>query len=405
MEQQRTQTAEVEGFYRTKFTNQELYGWMARELYVVFSESYRIAFEMARHAERAFQRERGDTSQTFIKFGAWDGTRQGLLAGEKLASDLRRMDAAYHTQNAREHEIVKTISIAQLSPAEFLRLREGTAWSLGKAGAYACSFSLPEALFDEDYPTHHMRRIKAVNVTLQAAAGPYQSVSGRLQLQQSSVRRTPTGLATSEPGPITSMVTSGGVNDTGMFELNFRDERYLPFEYRGVQADGSNPQWKFTLSGGNEFPYESITDLVFQLRYTAREGRAAAAPAILSPRSVLIRVPHTYADAWTAFKEIGALPLTFQTTAKTFPAGKARTRDAITAATVYVRDTAAPTITLQAVSAWSPAPLLATAFDGNPGFFAVTFTGGPVCDVPLTWKITAPSTITDLWIAFTYALT
>ncbi len=405
VEQQRTQTAEVEGFYRTKFTNQELYGWMARELYVVFSESYRIAFEMARHAERAFQRERGDTSQTFIKFGAWDGTRQGLLAGEKLASDLRRMDAAYHTQNAREHEIVKTISIAQLSPAEFLRLREGTAWSLGKAGAYACSFSLPEALFDEDYPTHHMRRIKAVNVTLQAAAGPYQSVSGRLQLQQSSVRRTPTGLATSEPGPITSMVTSGGVNDTGMFELNFRDERYLPFEYRGVQADGSNPQWKFTLSGGNEFPYESITDLVFQLRYTAREGRAAAAPAILSPRSVLIRVPHTYADAWTAFKEIGALPLTFQTTAKTFPAGKARTRDAITAATVYVRDTAAPTITLQAVSAWSPAPLLATAFDGNPGFFAVTFTGGPVCDVPLTWKITAPSTITDLWIAFTYALT
>ncbi|MFO0612369.1 MAG: neuraminidase-like domain-containing protein [Polyangiaceae bacterium] len=399
VEQQLAQSAEVEQYYRSKFTNKELYGWMAGELSVVFSESYRIAFEMARHAERAFQRERGDTSQSFIKFGAWDGTRQGLLAGEKLASDLRRMDSAYHTQNTREHEIMKTISIAQLNPAEFLKLREGK-WSPAPT-SYECAFSLPEALFDEDYPTHHMRRIKSVSVTLQAAAGPYQSVSGRLSLQQSSLRRGPTSDPTVEPGPITSMVTSGGVNDSGLFELNFRDERYLPFEYRGVQSD-----WKFTLSGGNEFPYDSITDLVFQVRYTAREGRKSGSAAALTPRSVLLRLPHSHPDAWTAFKETGA-PITFQTTSKSFPAGKARTLGTVSNVAVYARHPTVPSITLATPAvAWTGSW---SSFESNPGFHRAVLTPAtaPSAASSITWTLSSAqfATITDLWVAFDYSLT
>lgn len=35
-------------------------------------------------------------------------------------------------------------------------------------------------------------------------------------------------------GAIQSIATSGGQNDSGLFELNFRDERYLPFEGAGA---------------------------------------------------------------------------------------------------------------------------------------------------------------------------
>lgn len=31
-----------------------------------------------------------------------------------------------------------------------------------------------------------------------------------------------------------AIATSTGQNDSGLFELNFRDERYLPFEYMGA---------------------------------------------------------------------------------------------------------------------------------------------------------------------------
>jgi hypothetical protein len=35
-------------------------------------------------------------------------------------------------------------------------------------------------------------------------------------------------------GGIQSIATSNAQNDSGMFELNFRDERYLPFEGAGA---------------------------------------------------------------------------------------------------------------------------------------------------------------------------
>lgn len=64
----------------------------------------------------------------------------------------------------------------------------------------------------------------------------------------------------------------------GLFELNFRDERYLPFEGAGAISE-----WRLQLSGkwrdssGNpiEFPqfdFDTISDVVLHLRYTAREG-------------------------------------------------------------------------------------------------------------------------------------
>jgi hypothetical protein len=69
-------------------------------------------------------------------------------------------------------------------------------------------------------------------------------------------------------GAIQSIVTSNAQNDSGVFELNFRDERYLPFEGAGVISE-----WRLELPKEfRQFDYDTISDVVLHVRYTAREG-------------------------------------------------------------------------------------------------------------------------------------
>jgi hypothetical protein len=70
--------------------------------------------------------------------------------------------------------------------------------------------------------------------------------------------------------PVSSIATSTGQNDSGMFEFSFRDERYLPFEGAGVISD-----WEIELSTEKElrqFDYSTISDVILHLKYTAREN-------------------------------------------------------------------------------------------------------------------------------------
>ncbi|MDD3654841.1 MAG: hypothetical protein PHO01_11815 [Desulfotomaculaceae bacterium] len=54
-------------------------------------------------AERALQHELGNPDLSYIHFGCLAG-KEGLLAGEKLYLDVRRMEMAYHDLNRREYE-------------------------------------------------------------------------------------------------------------------------------------------------------------------------------------------------------------------------------------------------------------------------------------------------------------
>jgi hypothetical protein len=59
------------------------------------------------------------------------------------------------------------------------------------------------------------------------------------------------------------------------FELNFRDERYLPFEGAGVIS-----RWRIQLAKKfRQFDYDTISDVMLHLRYTAREGGEALGAA------------------------------------------------------------------------------------------------------------------------------
>ena len=65
-----------------------------------------------------------------------------------------------------------------------------------------------------------------------------------------------------------AIATSSGQNDSGLFELNFRDERYLPFEYQGAVS-----RWRIELPPENNyFDLDTLSDVVLHLNYTAREG-------------------------------------------------------------------------------------------------------------------------------------
>ncbi|MFB2833324.1 neuraminidase-like domain-containing protein [Floridanema evergladense] len=273
---QRENAREIDSFMRSKFTNQELYDWMVSEFSAIFFQSYQLAFEMARRSEVAYRFERGLVESTFIRFGQWDSLRRGLMAGERLQLDLRRLEMAYLNENRREYEITKHISLATLDPVALIQLR-----TTGQ-----CLVSLPEVSFDLDYPGHYMRRIKSVSLTIPCVTGPYTSVNCTLTLLSNKTR------ISSNPAPpyaeklteedarfhlnfaaTQSIATSNAQNDSGLFELNFRDERYLPFEGAGAIST-----WRLELSGkwdGVELPqfnFDTITDVILHLPYTARDG-------------------------------------------------------------------------------------------------------------------------------------
>ncbi|WP_437780974.1 neuraminidase-like domain-containing protein [Sorangium sp. So ce1097] len=292
-ETQMEHAEEVRDFLQEKFTSRDLYQWMVRELSRTYQQVYKLAYDVAKSAERTFQFELGLEGTSFIQFGYFDSLRQGLLAGEKLVLDLKRMEVAYLERNRREFEIQKPVSLAAVNPAALQDLREKG----------ACEFELPEVLFDLDHPGQYFRRIRAVRLTIPCVTGPHTSVSAKLTLLGSAIRKqstaNPTAYAyTGFDDPrfvhdlvgIQSIATSSAQGDAGLFELNFRDERYLPFEGAGVIS-----RWRLELpTAYPQFDHNTISDVVMQLSYTARDGggtlKDGAESAILDGLNKVLKV-------------------------------------------------------------------------------------------------------------------
>ncbi len=272
LELQIRHSQETYTFLSTKYTNKELYSWMVGEVGKLHNKAFQLATEVAKKAERTYQFELGldGTSTDFVKSGYWDSLHKGLLAGERLAADLQRMDVAYLDNNKREQEVVKTVSLAQFAPDQLQMLRDNG----------SCTIEVPEWLLDLDFPGQYMRRIRAVRVTIPCVAGPHTSIGGRLTLTSNSIRKkkdvTDPYYIINESGIVGSpqVSISQGISDSGMFEMNFNDERYLPFEGAGAIST-----WELALAGCEEngeaglrtFDYSTIGDVVLQISFTARE--------------------------------------------------------------------------------------------------------------------------------------
>ncbi len=320
VQQQIEHAQEVDRFLREKFTNAELYAWMQGELSRLYYEYYRFAFDVARRAEQTMKRElmRPELdSKTLVKFNYWDGGRKGLLSGEALYLDVKRMEMAYHEHNLREYELTKHVSLLQVDPLALIRLR-----ATGR-----CTVRLPEALFDLDGPGHYFRRIKTVSLSVPCVTGPYAGVNCKLTLLKSSIRKSPllNGAYAREGsddirfqdyfGGIQSVVASSAQQDSGLFETNLRDERYLPFENAGV----IDSEWQLELPANPgkgepaQFDYDTIADVILHIRYTARDGGAQLRAAALQQIKDLIdaaqaagsvrlfSVRHEFPTEWAKF--------------------------------------------------------------------------------------------------------
>ncbi|MGN6395030.1 MAG: neuraminidase-like domain-containing protein [Mucilaginibacter sp.] len=277
------QSKEAADFLAGKYTNQELYNFMITQVSNTYFKSYQLAYKVAKQAEQCFRYELGLEDSAYINFGYWDSLKKGLTSGEQLFYDIKAMEVAYLDQNKREQELTKSISLSQLDPVALYKLKtNGDCW-----------INLPEELFDMDYPGHYMRRVKSVSLTIPCIAGPYTTVSATLTMTNNSMRISPLAPAdpaqygrkmttgsspvpTDDPrfrdsvGALQSISTSSAQNDSGLFELNFRDERYLPFEGAGAIS-----LWHLELPSFDMFrqiDFDSISDVIMHLKYTARDA-------------------------------------------------------------------------------------------------------------------------------------
>jgi Tc toxin complex TcA C-terminal TcB-binding domain len=335
------QSREVQNFLRDKFTSQELYLHLQKETAALHHKMYQLARQVAGQAERAFNFERGDKARRFLPCEPWDYLHEGLLAGEHLQLALRTMEKEYLNLNVREYELTKHLSLRLHFPLQFLQLKT----------TGMCEINVPEWMFDLDHPGQYMRRIKNVTLTIPCVTGPFTGVNCRLTLLSSRIRLDPSLICPPrsccdhctcdneyEPcccdprfvkhfGAREAIATSSGQNDSGMFELNFRDERYLPFEFLGAIS-----RWRIELPPENNFfDMNTLSDVVMNLNYTAREGGALLRRAANEVAQCHVRhswslfdVRNEFPDAWQLFRSSGrdregGRRLTVRLTRRMFP--------------------------------------------------------------------------------------
>jgi Tc toxin complex TcA C-terminal TcB-binding domain len=309
------QAQDVQAFLQGKFTSAVFYAWMQSDLSALYYQYYRFACDTARRAEQTMKQElmRPELDATsFIQFNYWDAGHQGLLSGEALYLDVKRMELAYHDNNKRELELTRHVSLRQLDPLALLTLRL----------TGSVTVTVPEWLYDRDCPGHYMRRIKSVSLSVPSVAGPYTSVNATLSLQSSTIRVSPQ-LAGGQYardttsaddrfvdyfGSTDTIVTSSGTADSGMFETSLRDERFLPFEGAGAVST-----WTLSLPAQlPAFDYTTISDVILHIRYTARDaGNPLAAQATkelvamldstTSSQALLFCLRYDFPTQWSAF--------------------------------------------------------------------------------------------------------
>ncbi|MBO1349467.1 MAG: hypothetical protein EBE86_019695 [Hormoscilla sp. GUM202] len=324
------QAREVEEFLQSKFTNPELYRWMVGRLSGLYFQTYKIALDMAFKAQTAYQYEL-TKDDTYIEASYWDSLKKGLLAGEGLLFSLHELEKAYIEGNERRFEVEKTISLLQLDPQALDDLKTKG----------SCNFSFDEALFDFDFSSHYCRQIKTISISIPAVVGPYQNINATLTQTSNEVLikadaeavkwlltgdgdKPNTGTLRQDLRVSEQIAISKGVNDSGMFVLNFQDERYLPFEGTGAISD-----WRLEMpKSTNRFDFDSITDVIITLSYTALQGGSTIYNAVKETLTTfagkrLFSLAQQFSSAWYQFMNPGGSAkeqtLSFQVLANMFP--------------------------------------------------------------------------------------
>ena len=240
----------------------------------LYYQYYRFAFDTVQG--RANDEAGADAPEldatSFIQFNYWDTGHLGLLAGEALDLDIKRMEMAYHDNNKRELELTRHVSLRQLDPLALLSLK-----ITGSCTVTVPGMAVRPRLSRPLHAAHQKRqcvgpgRGRTVHGGQLHALAPAQHAGVSPTLQNNQYARN---LATTDSrfidyfGSVDSIVTSSGSDDSGMFETNLHDERFLPFEGAGAIST-----WSLSLPAQlRAFDYTTISDVILHIRYTARDA-------------------------------------------------------------------------------------------------------------------------------------
>ncbi|HFT8658991.1 TPA: hypothetical protein ACGSTA_004650 [Enterobacter cloacae] len=265
-----------------KFSNQALYNWLRGRLSALYFQFYDLTVSRCLRAEKSFQWETGDT-RSFIRPGAWQGTYAGLLCGEALMLNLAAMESAYQKWDARALEVERTLSLGErygkLSTGKFSlkdAIQSQLAGGKDVAGSGKDTVSLDKDILSvsvelkglglaSDYPDGmklgKVRRIRQISVTLPALLGPYQDVQAVLGY---------TGASPLARG-CSAIAVSRGMNDSGQFQLDFSDGKYLPFEGIDISDTGTLTLRFPNATGVQKALLASLSDIILHVRYTIRD--------------------------------------------------------------------------------------------------------------------------------------
>lgn len=294
-----TQAQEYFTFLKNRATGPALYQWLLSQMSTYYFQAYDVVLSLCLNTQDCWKYEIGDRDAAFIPTNAWADNRFGLTAGESLKLGLLRMEAAFLTRHERRLELTKTVSLRSLlgvtTDAEWTTLIEG----IKSSGNL--EFNLKASTFDKDYPGHYLRQLVSVSVSIPGLLGPYQDFKATLTQQTSStlMKADPVGakflyktsgdLPDEEGGESTNITfnprayqqigISQGVDDRGLFSMDFFDERYYPFE-----GTGAISSWvlNFPRHGAKHQRQmlDSLNDIIVHVRYLAVDGGKAFQPEV-----------------------------------------------------------------------------------------------------------------------------
>jgi len=269
VEQEQAYSQAILDVLTTRFSGQTLFNWMAGRMATLYYQVYDAATSLCAQTQRSYAWETGDT-KPYLRPGQWNDVYQGLLAGEGLLLSLQHMENAYLAWDRRCLEVRKTVSLEELSgqtmSTRVRDLLEGTAAPSISAVTVELDDSILTISFaldvDGDYPASlgNKRMIKTIGVSLPALLGPYQDVQAVLRYT-SSTHIPPEGCK--------AIALSHGLNDSGQFQLDFNDGKYLPFE--GLPVHGAQFALQFpNATGKQKAMLLSLTDVIVHVSYTIR---------------------------------------------------------------------------------------------------------------------------------------
>lgn len=296
----REQAQALYAFIKNRASGAGLYQWLSSQMSTLYFQAYDAVLGMCLGAEACWQYEIGDRDTRFISTTAWAENRFGLAAGETLKLGLLQMESAFLARNERRLELTKTISLKALLSDYDPNVRVNGTLSTGWAGVVETIresgeiiFQLKASTFDKDHPGHYLRQLTRVSISLPVVRAAYEDIHATLSQQSSSYLLQPQidnvrylyvqagdlpeeeGIRQDQivfnPRPNQQIGISTGIDDDGMFVLDFNDERYFPFEGTGAVSSWTLSFPSYT-SAEQQAMFETLSDIILHVRYLAVDG-------------------------------------------------------------------------------------------------------------------------------------